>query len=75
MFPFWAWEEHKAAQARRNEKVKAEIQAIVAKERANVIAAVVEEYELMLEEARERAQAEDIDIDRFLRRRNTRFVS
>ena len=64
---FWALAEHQKAKERMAQEIKAENRARVAKERGNVIAAVVEAYELMLEEARERARADGINLDKYLK--------
>ena len=64
---FWALAEREKAKERMQQEIKAENRARVARERGNVIAAVVEAYELMLEEARERARAEGINLDKYLK--------
>ena len=64
---FWALAEREKAKERMQQEIKAENRARVARERGNVIAAIVEAYELMLEEARERARAEGINLDKYLK--------
>ena len=64
---FWALAEREKAKERMQQEIKAENRARVARERGNVIAAVVEAYELMLEEARERARAEGVNLDKYLK--------
>lgn len=64
---FWALSEHRKAKERMDQEIKAENRAKMARDRGNVIAAVVEEYELTLEKARERARADGVNLDKYLK--------